>query len=237
MKQGWGKSLLRIVALAAALMLTACEEESPTPAYVPATGLAGVWYTQPGDDLAFLFYEDGRYELYTVEVGEEVGLKESGLYGCAADDNQATQGLTSRIVLGEGADDYQDLPISGTFYFLQDGTAETLSYDGRDYHRLRPEPDYDLLAGLAEMPVPWDAYLGVWENDTVQGQQLTITKETYQLVKYGEEDASAKSGGCIAAPDHLLLPQMEGEPLKLVRTEEGALHLEGYDGLFWPENG
>lgn len=238
MNQVRGKALLSVITLVAALtMLAACGAESPEPTgYVPATGLTGLWYTRPGDDLALLFYDDGRYELYSVEVGEEVSLKEAGLYGCSADDDKAAQGLTSRIVLGEGADSYQDLPVSGMFYFLQDGTADDLSYDGNYYQRLQTEPDPGLLAGLTEMRVPWEAYIGVWVNDRTEDQQLTITKENYQLATLGGLDVSVKSGGCIAAPDCLLLPQMEGEHLALVRTEDGALRLEGYDGLFWPAN-
>lgn len=234
----WRKRLLGIIALVTAVFtLASCSDETTAITYVTPVGLTGVWYTQPGEDLAFIFYEDGRYELYSVVVGEDSSLKESGLYGCSPDDDsKAAQGLSSRIVLGGGAESYESIPISGMFYFIQDAAIDELSYDSHAFHRLLSEPDGSLPARLTEMLVPWDAYIGIWKNDTAEKQTLTITKEWYQLVTYAGEDASAKSGGCIAAYDYLLLPQFEGEALLLELTEEGALRLEGYDGLFWPES-
>ncbi|MCL2488978.1 MAG: hypothetical protein FWE80_09875, partial [Oscillospiraceae bacterium] len=75
------RPLILLISLSMIFCLACCgEPDGPTAEYGDHTEYAGIWYSEPGDDRAFVFHEDGTYQMYTVKPGGTPELAEQGIF-------------------------------------------------------------------------------------------------------------------------------------------------------------
>jgi len=195
--------------------LASCgEKDSPVIEYGDHTEYAGIWHSEPGDDRAFVFNEDGTYQIYSVEPGGLPELTEQGIFRVRG----------STLYLAEDSDG-ESFAITGQLSILASGK---LNLNYADFERISDNTDPALLEELTTMIVPLETYMGEWENDTVY-VQLTIDEAGYNL----NEVESVSSGTYIIGRDCLMMG-MSYERQKLTVTEDGGLELSGMEGAFYP---
>jgi len=205
-----------LMSLIIILTFTACDDSGDydyDAEYGDPAEFAGTWYSNAVDGRAFIFYEDGRYELYSIDMGESPIKTESGYF--------KPRGY--RINLSDNGDE-ANFAISGQINIWDNGT---LSFGNVEFSRLSGEPNAAMLPELSVMTVPLESYLGEWENDS-NFAKITITETEYEI----NDSGSFGSGNIIRGPDYLLIGM---DDLKLTVTDDGGLRLEGTNGTFYPK--
>lgn len=206
------KVLLLSLTLLFVLALTACDKDDDYEiTYEVPAEYAGVWYSGALDNRAFVFYEDGRYSLFSVELGSTPQITQQGDYRAEG----------GRFLLGY---------ISGDSFFIEDQPsilADGNLHWGAYFDRISSVPDEGLLDSLTVMLVPLETYLGEWENDS-GFTRLSITETEYLITNQG----SVSSGNMVIGQDFLLIG-WDNE--KLTATEDGGLIWEAMGGTFYPK--
>lgn len=173
---------------------------------------AGIWYSAPGDDRAFVFHADGQYELYSVKIGNTPDMMEQGVFKPG----------DSIINLSEGGT-VEDFAISGQVFIY---STDSISFGSIYFTKITENTDFASLETLTEIEVPMDKYLGDWENDTIVAR-LTISETEYELT----EEYTYLVGTYIIGKDSLFLGE---DQQKLTVTDDDCLMLEGMEGIFYP---
>jgi len=204
------------ISLCLIFCLAACgEQDEPVVVdYDDHTEYAGIWHSEPGDDRAFVFNEDGTYQMYSVKPGGFPELTEQGIFKVRG----------STLYLAENSDG-ESFDITGQLTIFANGK---LSLNHADFERISDDTDIALLEELTTMIVPLETYMGEWENDTVY-VQLTVDEAGYNL----NEVESVSSGTYIIGRDCLMIG-MSYERQTLTVADEGGLELSGMEGVFYP---
>ena len=195
--------------------LASCgEKDHPVVEYGDHTEYVGIWQSEPGDDRAFVFNEDGTYRMHSIKPGEPPELTEQGMFRVWG----------STLDLAEDGDG-ESFVITGQLTIFASGK---LGLNYTDFERISNDTDPALVEELTVMIVPLETYMGEWENDTVY-VQLTIDEAGYNL----NEVESVSSGTYIVGRDFLLIG-LSYERQKLTVADGGGMELSGMEGVFYP---
>lgn len=207
---------LLMAVLLCTLCLTACDssEDYAEAEYGDPVEYAGVYYSGAFDGRALFLYQDGRYEWYSVPVGGAPQIAGTGVF----------KTRDGAIIFGY-LDDKGDFVIDNQLWLDTDRVIE----GSIDFNKQTDEINASLLDEFTAMPVPMEAYIGQWENDSLFGW-ITISKTEY-LITY---PSSYSSGDFAKGPDYLLVGIPDDMKLLTV-TGDGGLKLEGTDGTYYPK--
>jgi len=163
----FSKPLIIFALLSMIVCLASCREtDTPAAEYDDHTEYAGIWQSEPGDDRAFVFNEDGTYQLYSVKPGASPKLEEQGTFKVRG----------SRLNLAKDSDG-EGFAITDQLSISSSGKLVT---NYADFERISDDTDPAFLETLTTIIVPLEEYIGEWENDTVYAQ-LTISETGYKL--------------------------------------------------------
>lgn len=204
-----------IVILLCALCITGCDrsDDDTEDEYGDPARYAGVYYSGTVDGRVFFLYKDGRYETYSVPLGESPQMTGSGVF--------KPRDSAGRINFGyiDGEGDFVIENQLGLYSnYISEGSV--------DFIKLTDEINIAILDELATMTVPLTAYIGEWENDSLFSW-ITISETEYLITTPG-----SFSSGYIQKGQDYLLVGMDGEKLQV--TKDGGLLLESVEGIYYP---
>jgi len=208
------KLLTSILIIFCALCLTACKDLNEEIKLGNPVDYAGVYYSGAIDGIheqALFLYQDGTYKRYSVPIDETPEMTESGYFQVLEEDGQIDLGYLND----------ENNFVRDTYFYL---SSEGLIMTGLELIKL---PEAVTPEELTTMAVPFDLYIGEWENDS-RFAWITITEDQYNIIA-----PPFYSAGNITKLSDCLLVGVD--KTKLSVTEDGGIKLEYMEGIFYPK--